>query len=70
MLLPNSKYPTNGLLDKKEAVLAFGVRKVSNLPFLLSMLGASTGDPTHDEVMRRGLMGKASQASGVPLGSS
>ena len=22
--------------------------------------GASTGDPTHDKVMRRGLMGKAS----------
>ena len=30
--------------------------------------GASTGDATHDKVMRRGLMGKASQASGVRLG--
>ena len=29
--------------------------------------GASMGDPTHDKVMRRGLMGKASQASGFPL---
>ena len=28
--------------------------------------GASTGDPTYDKVMQRGLMGKASQASGVP----
>ena len=28
------------------------------------------GDPTHDKVMRRGLMGKASQASGFPLGIS
>ena len=32
--------------------------------------GASMGDPTHDKVMRRGLMGKASQASGVPPGCS
>ena len=32
--------------------------------------GASMGDPTHDKVMRRGLMGKASQASGVPPGFS
>ena len=30
------------------------------------LLGASMGDPTHDKVMRRGLMGKASQVSGVP----
>ena len=30
--------------------------------------GASTGDPTRDKVTWRGLMGKASQASGVPLG--
>ena len=27
------------------------------------MLGANTRDPTHDKVMRRGLMGKASQVS-------
>ena len=32
--------------------------------------GASKGDPTHDKVMRRGLMGKASQASGIPPGFS
>ena len=32
------------------------------------VLGASTGDPTHDKVMWRDLMGKAIQASGVPLG--
>ena len=31
-----------------------------------AMLGASTGHPTHDKVMWRGLMGKESQASGVP----
>ena len=31
---------------------------------------ASTGDPTHDKVMRRGLMGKASPASGAPPGFS
>ena len=31
------------------------------------MPGASTGDPTHDKVMWRGLMGKASQASEFPL---
>ena len=36
----------------------------------LRVLGASTGNPTHDKVMRRGLMGKASQASGVPPGFS
>ena len=29
--------------------------------------GASTGDPTHDKVMWRGLMGKASQVSRDPL---
>ena len=29
--------------------------------------GASTGDPTHDKVMWRGLMGKASQVSSGPL---
>ena len=29
--------------------------------------GASVRNPTHDKVMRRGLMGKASQASGFPL---
>ena len=34
------------------------------------VLGASMGDPTHDKVMRRGLMGKVSQASGVPPGFS
>ena len=34
------------------------------------MPGASTGDPTHDKVMRRGLMSKTSQASGVPPGFS
>ena len=33
-----------------------------------SLPGASMGDPTHDKVMRKGLMGKGSQASGVPLG--
>ena len=31
------------------------------------VLGASTGDPTHDKVMWRGLMGKASQVSRGPL---
>ena len=31
------------------------------------MPGASTGDPTHDKFMRRGLMGKASQVSRGPL---
>ena len=31
------------------------------------LLGASTGDPTHDKVMWRGLMGKASQVSRGPL---
>ena len=31
------------------------------------MLGASTGDPTQDKVMRKGLMGKASQVSRDPL---
>ena len=34
------------------------------------MPGASTGDPTHDKVMRKGLMGKESQASGVTPGFS
>ena len=34
------------------------------------MPGASTGDPTHDKVMWRGLMGKASQTSGVAPGFS
>ena len=29
--------------------------------------GASTGDPTHDKVMRRDLTGKASQVSRGPL---
>ena len=33
----------------------------------VSLLGASTGDPTHDKVMRRGLMGKVSQVSRGPL---
>ena len=28
------------------------------------------GDPIHDKVMQRGLMGKASQALGVPPGIS
>ena len=32
-----------------------------------SVPGASTGDPTHDKVMRRDLMGKASQVSRGPL---
>ena len=32
--------------------------------------GASVRNPTHDKVMRRGLMGKASQASGFPPGIS
>ena len=32
-----------------------------------SLPGASTGDPTHDKVMRRGLTGKASQVSRGPL---
>ena len=41
-----------------------------NLPLVISVPGASTGDPTHDKVMQRGLMGKASQASGVPPGFS
>ena len=31
------------------------------------VLGASMGDPTHDKVMRRGLMGRASQVSRGPL---
>ena len=31
------------------------------------MLGASPGDPTHDKVMWRDLMGKASQVSRGPL---
>ena len=31
------------------------------------MLGASTRDPTHDKIMRRDLMGKASQVSRGPL---
>ena len=35
-------------------------------PQRASLPGASTGDPTHDKVMRRGLMGKVSQASGSP----
>ena len=34
------------------------------------VLGASVRNPTHDKVMQRGLMGKASQASGVPPGFS
>ena len=34
------------------------------------MPGASMGEPTHDKVMRRGLMGKASQDSGVSPGLS
>ena len=32
--------------------------------------GASVWNPTHDKVMRRGLMGKESQASGFPPGIS
>ena len=32
------------------------------------VLGASMGDPTHDKVMRRGLMGKVSQASRFSAG--
>ena len=32
-----------------------------------SLPGASTGDPTHDKVMRRALTGKASQVSRGPL---
>ena len=32
-----------------------------------SLPGASTGDPTHDKVMRRDLTGKASQVSRGPL---
>ena len=32
-----------------------------------SLPGASTGDPTHDKVMWRDLMGKASQVSRGPL---
>ena len=36
-------------------------------PQRASLPGASTGDPTHDKVMRRGLMGKASQVSRGPL---
>ena len=35
-----------------------------------SLPGASMRNPTHDKVMRRGLMGKASQASGFPPGIS
>ena len=35
-----------------------------------AMLGASTGHPTHDKVMWRGLMGKESQDSVVPPGFS
>ena len=47
---------------------------VVNNNYMLKMvnivLGASTGDPTHDKVMQSGLMGKASQASGVLPGFS
>ena len=40
-------------------------RKKEKEEYLLGHLpGPSTGDPTHDKVMQRGLMGKASQASG------
>ena len=42
---------------------------VKNSPISLFclMLGASPGDPTHDKVMWRDLMGKASQVSRGPL---
>ena len=36
----------------------------------VSLPGASMRKPTHDKVMWRGLMGKASQASGFPPGIS
>ena len=42
----------------------------SSQPRDRTLPGASTGDPTHDKVMQRGLMGKVSQASGVPPGFS
>ena len=34
---------------------------------IIGLSGASTGDPTHDKVMWRDLMGKASQVSRGPL---
>ena len=40
----------------------------SQISFLtLNLPGASTGDPTHDKVMRRDLTGKADQDSRDPL---
>ena len=41
--------------------LLFHLKRIVNLP------GASMGIPTHDKVMRSGLIGMASQASGFPL---
>ena len=44
---------------------------MSNSSFLVKVKapvpGASTGDPTHDKVMRRDLTGKVSQVSRGPL---
>ena len=61
---------------KKRACFGIPLEKSDQgiLLFLLSLdlcclvvPGASTGDPTHDKVMRRDLMGKASQVSRGPL---
>ena len=76
-ILKTAEIPTARKLHTKLAVKRVGKseqiwetvmkEKLNWVTKLAQVPGASTGDPTHDKVMWRGLMGKASQASEFPL---